>query len=276
MDADGFQDETLPSDHFHAKDSSLLSESAPSGTHPTVVPSLFSLRSPLVVRMAKFDCDRFRPNGSDNSSDESVRPLSRMSMRSASSVSLISSEMSDSSDYLSCLDESISELEQSFELPSDGSEPEESVLLLDDEYWPSIVEITYVLPSPSPPFLHSINRSIQIDEHASNWPHNGATLVIWDPNLCNSFQLASRMSILPVWWCSLECYSFFGEAAYMKLSESEPIGGGFEEGDPQSNNMEGQPIWNPLAPETPRNPQQRLHCVQLRRIAIIEEAAERI
>ncbi len=65
------------------------------------------------------------------------------------------------------------------------------------------------------------------------------TLVVWDPNLPNSFQPASHMSILPAWWHSLKCYSVFVEAAYMKLSKSEAIGGDFEVGDPQSDDMEG-------------------------------------
>ncbi len=98
----------------------------------------------------------------------------------------------------------------------------------------------------------SVDQSVQIDEHEPNHPRVGATLVVWDPNLPNSFQPASRMSILPSWWHSLECYSTFGEAAYMRLSESDAIGGDFKVGDLQSDDMEGLPIWNPLAPETPQ------------------------
>ncbi len=159
--------------------------------------------------------------------------------------------MSDSSDYLSCLDESISELEQSFELPLDGSELEEPVPPLDDENWPSVVEIYSVPLSHSPLFLCLTNRSTQIDEHAPDQPRDGVTLVIWDLNCCGSFQLASYTSILPKWWHSLTCYSYFVDAAYMKLSPSDAAGGGFTAGHDQSDDMEGQLKWDPQALETP-------------------------
>ncbi len=80
MDAYGLQDENLLPDHFHTKDSSSLSESAPSGTCPMVVPLLPSSHLPQVASMAEFDPDQFRADESDESSDESVRLLSRMSI----------------------------------------------------------------------------------------------------------------------------------------------------------------------------------------------------
>ncbi len=76
MDADGLQDKNLPPDHFHAEDSSLLSESVPFGTHLTVVPSLSSLRLPQMASMAEFVPDQSMADESDESSDDSVRPLS--------------------------------------------------------------------------------------------------------------------------------------------------------------------------------------------------------
>ncbi len=59
----------------------------------------------------------------------------------------------------------------------------------------------------------------------------------------------SRTSTLPKWWHSPICYTYFGNAAYMKLSPPDAIGGGFVHGHVDSDDMEGQPIWDPLAPE---------------------------
>ncbi len=127
MDADGLQDETPPLDRFHAKDSSSLSEYAPSGLHPTVVPSFLSHHLTRMAGMAQFLSNWSRTDESDDSSDDSVRLLSQMSHQSLSSISLASSVISSDSDYHSCLDEMPTELEQSNELLSDGSELEEPV-----------------------------------------------------------------------------------------------------------------------------------------------------
>ncbi len=202
-----------------------------------------------------------------------------MSERPTSSISLVSSVASDS-DYHSCVDEMPSGLEQSLEFPSDGSEFEEPVLPLEDDYWQSTVQIYSVPLLPSPPFPFffpcSVDQSIQSDEHEPNCPHDGATLVVWDSNLPNSFQPASHTSILLSWWHSSVCYSTFCGAAYTKLSESETIEGDFKIEDLQSDDMEGQPIWNPLTLEMSEQWQQRLDCVQLRRLAIIDEAVEHV
>ncbi len=70
--------------------------------------------------------------------------------------------MASDSDYHSCMDEMPSELEQSFEFPSDGSE--ESVFPLEDDYWQSPAQIYSIPSSPSPPlpffFPCSVDQSI--------------------------------------------------------------------------------------------------------------------
>ncbi len=165
-----------------------------------------------------------------------------MSSQSASSISLVSSVTSSDSDYHSCLEEMSNELESPSELLSIGLESEESMLPLENDDWPSIAQIYSIPSSPSPstspllllPFFFpcSVDQSIQSDEHEPNHPRDGTTLVVWDPKLPGSFPLACRTSILPAWWHSTECYSTFGEATYMKLSETAAIGGSFLVGDP--------------------------------------------
>ncbi len=81
MDADSLQDETLLLDRFHAEDSSSLSESAPSGLHPTVVPALLSHRLTRMASMAQFVPNQFRTNDSDDSSDNSCCPECLLSLR---------------------------------------------------------------------------------------------------------------------------------------------------------------------------------------------------
>ncbi len=206
-----------------------------------------------------------------------------MPSQTASSISLISFVTSSDSDYHSCLEEMSDKLESSSELPSIGLESEESMLLLENDDWPSIVQI-YSIPSsaspsasPLPPlpffFLCSVDQSVQSDEHEPNHLRDGATLVVWDPKLRGSFPPASHMSILPAWWRSTKCYSTFGEATYMKLSETTAIGGSFLVGDPRSDDMEGLPVWNPLAPEMPQQQWHRLNLIRTWRTAVLEEAA---
>ncbi len=128
------------------------------------------------------------------------------------------------------------ELEQSDELLSNGSELEEPVFSLEDDNQPSTVLIFSIspspIPSPLPPlpfiFLTMAEQSVQSDEHEPNRPSDGVTLVVWDPRLPGSFPPVSCMSILPAWWHSRACYGTFGEAAYMKLPEPIAIGRHFQ------------------------------------------------
>ncbi len=60
----------------------------------------------------------------------------------------------------------------------------------------------------------------------------------------------------------------------MKLSPLDATRGGLVDGHVDSDDMEGQLKWNPLAPEMSWHRQQRLDHAQVRHIAIIEEAAE--
>ncbi len=179
-----------------------------------------------MASMAQFVPDPLRTDELDGSSDDSTRLLSRMSTCSASTVLLVSSVVSDS-EYQSCLNEMPSEMELSIEFLSDGSELEEPKLPLEDDNWPSTVQIYSIPLTPSSSllpllpffFLCSIDQSVQSNEHKLVRPRDGATLVIWDPKLPGSFPPASCSSILPAWWHSTECYGTFGEAAYMNLSE---------------------------------------------------------
>ncbi len=119
--------------------------------------------------------------------------------------------------------------------------------LEDDENWPSTVQTYSVLSSP-PPCL--VDHCIQINEHALDRSCDGATLVIRNPTLHDSFQPASHTSIILKWWCSSTCYSYFGNVAYKKLPLPDAAGGGFVHGHVDSDDMEGQPKWDPLALET--------------------------
>ncbi len=203
MDLDGSQDVNLPPDHFDSKNSSLLSEYAPSSSLPVVI-SLLSLHSTQVASMAEFDSDQLSAN---ESSDESIQPESKLSELSTSTSSLTSLVSSVSLDYLSCEDAPISG-EQSSEPQLVGPELEEPVPPLNDENWPSIVEIySPRLSIPSSLLLclidHCIQADVQINEHAPDRPCSGATLVIWDPTRSGSFQPTSCTSMIPKWWRSL-------------------------------------------------------------------------
>ncbi len=85
-----------------------------------------------------------------------------------------------------------------------------------------------------------------------DWLRGGVTLVIWDSTRNGSFQPTSCTSTIPKWWHSLACHSYFGNAGYMKLSPLEATGGSFPDGHAESDDMEGQPKWDPQALETLR------------------------
>ncbi len=85
----------MPLDRFHAEDSFSLSGSVPTAFQSMVVSPFFLSHSVYMASMAQFDS--IRP-----SSVDSDPPMSPLSSRSASSISLAS--MSDS-DYQSCVNE---------------------------------------------------------------------------------------------------------------------------------------------------------------------------
>ncbi len=148
-------------------------------------------------------------------------------------------------------------MEQSDELLLNGSELEEPEIQLEGDNQPSTIQIFFVssspIPSPLPPlpfiFPTTGEQSVQSDEHEPNHPSDDAMLVVWDLRLPGSFPPASHTSILLAWWCSKACYGTFSAAAYVKLAQPIAIGGNFPRGDPQSDNMEGLPVWNPSDPE---------------------------
>ncbi len=180
-----------------------------------------------------------------------------MSERFASSSSLASLVSLGSLDYYSCEDTLVDMLNSEEQLPELSlADPE----LQDDENWPSTVQI-YSVSSSLLPCL--VDHCIQIDEHAPDRPRDGAILVIWNPTLRDSFQLASHTSTLPKWWHSSTCYTYFGNAAYMKLSPPDAIGGDFVYRHIDSDDMEGQPKWDPLAPEMSWHQQRRLDHAQV-------------
>ncbi len=72
MDADGLQDETPPLDCFRGEDSSSLSESVPSGLHPTVVSPLFVHRLVQMASMAQFATDVSDRSRAEDDSDDSI------------------------------------------------------------------------------------------------------------------------------------------------------------------------------------------------------------
>ncbi len=199
--------------------------------------------------MAESDSDQVRTN---ENSDESIRPESKLSERFASSSLLTSLVSSGSLDYYSC-EEALEDTPTSEQQLSELSlaDPE----LEDGENHLSAVQI-YSVSSSLLPCL--IDRCIQIGEHTPDRLCDGVALVIWNPTLCDSFQPASHTSTLPKWWRSPTCYTYFGNVAYMKLSPSNAIRGSFIHSHVDSDDMEGQLKWDPLAPEMSWHRQQRL------------------
>ncbi len=117
-------------------------------------------------------------------------------------------------------------------------------------------------------------QSVQSNEHEPTHPREGATIVIWDPRLPGSFPPASRTSILLAWWHSKACYCTYGVTTYMKLKDHIAIGGAFMLGDPQSDDMEGLPIWNPTNPEMIQERMRRLNLIRRRCIAILTKEVD--
>ncbi len=62
----------------------------------------------------------------------------------------------------------------------------------------------------------------------------------------------------------------------MRLSEPVAIGGSFQLGDLESDDMEGSPVWNLLALETLQEWQRRLNLVRRWHIAVMDEAADHL
>ncbi len=217
--------------------------------------------------------------------------MSRLSRRSASSVSLASMiPSSNSDDYYSCADETaLNDLLFEETLYNEIDLEELSVLQetdIDDQ--PSIVLIYSIATSPivspnlslcpllSLPFIppSTIERAVQMEEHDFYRLREWATIVGWDPRLPGTFPLESPTSILPPWWRSEECLGTFGFPAYQRLSKELADGGQFLKGHPQSDDMEGRGTWDPSAPETLPERTQRINLVHRRCVAIVSGSAD--
>ncbi len=215
------------------------------------------------------------------SSVDSNPPMSPLSSRSASSVSLAS--LSDS-DYQSCVDEMPTEELPLDDFSVDNVDSEEFEIPLEAETGnqPSIVLIhsiaTLPVPSPLPPlpfiFCLTVEQAIQSGEHDPSRPSGGATIVIWDPRLSGSFPPVSRTSILLPWWRSDTCLGTFGFPTYKQLDDTAAFGGRFLDRDPQSDDMEGMDVWDPTALEMLPERMRRVNLVRWRRIAVLTGEAD--
>ncbi len=223
------------------------------------------------------------------SSVDSDRPMSHLSSRSASSVSLASSIVSSESDtYYSCtgampadlrlLDKSpFSEAEFNFPLDIEADEQPSTVLIYLAEVSPvASPDLSSCSPLPFPSTqLSIVDCAMQSGEHDFPRLSEWATLVVWDPRLPGAFPPNSNTSILPSWWHNAECLGTFGYPAFMRLQKPVSYAGRFSLGDPCSDDMEGRPVWDPSAPETSAEHAHRIELVQRRCIAILDESADR-
>ncbi len=237
-----------------------------------------------------------RPSSVDSDRD-SDRPLSRLSNRSTSSLSLVSSVSSSGSEnYCLCTDEMDANPSHFEETSLPEVEPEVSSPPLDadavtDEHEQSSVVLIYSInsspiatpvssPCPSPPLPFAVSSSdvdcdTQTDEHDPCRDHGQATLVVWDPRLSGIIPSSSKTSILPPWWRGDECLGTFGFPAFTRLLTPSSFAGNFVDGDPRSDDMEGQPVWDPSAYETPRERARRINLSRQRRIAVLDGSADR-
>ncbi len=191
------------------------------------------------------------------SSVDSDHPISPLSSRSASSISLASSVLSAGSDnYCTAemdanpspseetpfLDANSEVLDSSLDAEADELEQPSVVLIFSTDTSPAASPESSPCPSPPLPFLippSIIDHDMQTDEHDPRRNHEWATLVAWDPRLPGTFSPNSSTSILPPWWRGEECLGTFGYPAFTRLIKPISFAGNFAVGDPSSDDMEG-------------------------------------
>ncbi len=197
------------------------------------------------------------------SSVDSDHPMSRLSSRSASSISLISSVVSsDLDDYYSCAEEMAADQRllhgsrEELDLSSDAEADQQPSTVFIHSIGTSPVatpDLSHCPLSPLPLILPSTaDCATQSDEHNFSCPCEWATLVVWGPRLSGTFPPDSNTYILPPWWRGEECHGTFGYPAFTGLPKPASFAGRFAQGDPRSDDMEGRPVWNPSVPETLR------------------------